>query len=174
MGRMATRTQRTAITIVTRDGTVERQNRASRQLLGDRGGERCCDVMTTLGASGDLPCHDGCAARLLEEGLDSPASASVRRGGQQHVLSCLPVGDSVICSLTPGGKAQPAAWQSITERELSVLELLAAGETTGSAARQLGLSTSTVRTHVEKLRLKLGASTQAAVVARGYQLGYLS
>jgi len=130
---MATPGQRTAITIVTRDGTVDRQNRASRQLLGDRGGERCCDV-----------------------------------------LSCLPVGDNVICSLTPGGKAHPAAWQAITERELSVLELLAAGETTGSAAKLLGLRLSTVRTHVEKLRLKLGASTQAAVVARGYQLGYLS
>jgi DNA-binding CsgD family transcriptional regulator len=159
---------------VTRDGTVDRQNRASRQLLGDRGGERCCDVMATLGASGDLPCHEGCAAQLLEAGLDSPVAASVRRERQQHLLTCVPAGDTVICSLTPGGKAQPAAWQSITERELSVLELLAAGETTSSAARLLGLSTSTVRTHVEKLRLKLGASTQAAVVARGYQLGYLS
>lgn len=171
---MATPTLRTAITIVTRDGTVDRQNRASRQLLGDRGGERCCDVMATLGASGELPCHGGCVARLLAAGLDSPTGASVRRDGQQHLLSCLPVGDTVVCSLIPGGKARPAAWQSITERELSVLELLAAGETTGSAARLLGLSTSTVRTHVEKLRLKLGASNQAAVVARGYQLGYLS
>ncbi len=171
---MATPTLRTAVTIVARDGTVDRQNRASRQLLGDRSGERCCDVMAALGAGGDLPCHAACAGRLLEAGLDSPAAASVRRGGQQHLLSCLPVGDNVICSLTPGGRAQPAAWQSITERELSVLELLAAGETTSSAARLLGLSTSTVRTHVEKLRLKLGASTQAAVVARGYQLGYLS
>jgi DNA-binding CsgD family transcriptional regulator len=164
----------TAVAIVAGDGTVVRQNRASRQLLGDRSGERCCDVMAALGASGDLPCHAGCAARLLKAGLDNPAAASVRREGRQHLLSCLPVGDNVICSLTPGGKAHPAAWQAITERELSVLELLAAGETTGSAARLLGLSTSTVRTHVEKLRLKLGAGTQAAVVARGYQLGYLS
>ncbi|HBO11206.1 MAG TPA: hypothetical protein DD491_00310 [Halieaceae bacterium] len=164
----------TAVAIVAGDGTVVRQNRASRQLLGDRGGERCCDAMAALGGSGERPCHDGCAARLLEAGLDSPAAASVRREGQQHLLSCVPIGDNVICSLTPGGKAHPAPWQAITERELAVLELLAAGETTGSAARLLGLSTSTVRTHVEKLRLKLGASTQAAVVARGYQLGYLS
>ena len=171
---MATPTLRTAITIVTRDGTVERQNRASRQLLGDCGGERCCDAMTALQAGGKLPCHAACAARLLEAGLDSPATASLRRGGQQHLLSCMPVGESVICSLTPGGRAHPAAWQSITGRELSVLELLAAGETTSNAATLLGLSTSTVRTHVEKLRLKLGANTQAAVVARGYQLGYLS
>jgi DNA-binding CsgD family transcriptional regulator len=171
---MATTTPRTAVTIVTRDGTVERQNRASRQLLGDCTGQRCCDIMDGLGVRGERPCHAGCAAQLLDEGLDSPAAASVRRDGQQHLLSCLPVGDNVICSLTPGGNAQPAAWQAITERELSVLELLAAGETTGSAATLLGLSTSTVRTHVEKLRLKLGASTQAAVVARGYQLGYLS
>ncbi|HKK23282.1 MAG TPA: LuxR C-terminal-related transcriptional regulator [Pseudohaliea sp.] len=158
---------------MSRDGTVDRQNRASRQLLGNCIGQRCCDAMAALRADGALPCHEACAGRLLKAGLESPAAASIRREGRQHLLACVPVGDNVICSITPGGSARPPAWQSLTARELSVLELLAAGETTSSAAIQLGLSTSTVRTHVEKLRLKLGASTQAAVVARGYQLGYL-
>ena len=170
---MATPMQRTAVTIVGRDGTVDRQNRASRQLLGDCVGQRCSDAMASLRARGDLPCHEGCAAGLLAAGFENPATASVRRDGQQQLLSCVPVGDQVICSLTAGGSTHPPAWQKLTGRELSVLELLAAGETTGSAAARLGLSSSTVRSHVEKLRLKLGASTQAAVVARGYQLGYL-
>lgn len=170
---MASTTKRTAVMLVSRDGMVGQQNRASRQLLGDCVGERCCDVMVALRAAGTLPCHKGCAKRLLEAGLESPAAANVRRRGQQHLLTCVPADDRVICSLTASGTAHPAAWQALTRRELSVLELLAEGETASSAAVELGLSTSTVRTHVEKLRLKLGASTQAAVVARGYQLGFL-
>ncbi|KGE03857.1 hypothetical protein HRUBRA_01604 [Pseudohaliea rubra DSM 19751] len=159
---------------MTRDGTVDRQNRASRQLLGDCSGQRCCDAMASLHGSGGLPCHADCAPQLLAAGLERTAAASFRRGGRQHLLTCVPTDDRVVCSLTASGTVQPAAWQALTRRELSVLELLAEGETASSAAVRLGLSTSTVRTHVEKLRLKLGASTQAAVVARGYQLGYLT
>jgi len=130
--------------------------------------------MASLHGGGTLPCHAGCAPQLLAAGIERTAAASFRREGQQHLLTCVPAGDRVICSLAASGTAHPAAWQALTRRELSVLELLAEGETASSAALQLGLSTSTVRTHVEKLRLKLGASTQAAVVARGYQLGYLA
>lgn len=164
----------TAVLLIAQDGAICAQNRSAQQLLGRCTGERCRDVLTKLTESARLPCTEDCTRQLVAAGIDRPASASFRHGGQRHRLSCVPVGDNVVCSLTPAGTARPAAWQSLTARELSVLELLAAGETTGSAARQLGLSTSTVRTHVEKLRLKLGASTQAAVVARGYQLGYLS
>jgi DNA-binding CsgD family transcriptional regulator len=52
--------------------------------------------------------------------------------------------------------------------------LIAAGETSASAADVLGLSESTVRTHVEKMLTKLDVSNRAALVARGFRLGYLA
>lgn len=55
-----------------------------------------------------------------------------------------------------------------------MLQLLAEGETTGSVAARLELGESTVRTHVEHMRTKLGASTRAALVALGFRLGYLN
>ncbi len=68
----------------------------------------------------------------------------------------------------------PESWQTLTTRECDVLELLAAGATSASAADALGLSESTVRTHVEKMLTKLDASNRAELVAWGFRLGYLS
>ena len=68
----------------------------------------------------------------------------------------------------------PESWQALTTREVEVLELIAAGETSASAASALGLSESTVRTHVEKMLTKLDAGNRASLVAKGFRLGYLS
>ena len=54
------------------------------------------------------------------------------------------------------------------------VQLLADGETTASAARKLEISNSTVRTHVEHMRLKLGAKTRAALVSLGHRFGFLT
>jgi DNA-binding CsgD family transcriptional regulator len=54
-----------------------------------------------------------------------------------------------------------------------VLRVLSDGKTTAAIATELGLSTSTVRTHVEHMRAKLGVGTRAALVARGFDLGFL-
>jgi DNA-binding CsgD family transcriptional regulator len=67
----------------------------------------------------------------------------------------------------------PERWQTLTPRERAVLELLASGETTASAATCLGISEATIRTHVENMRAKLGVTTRAAIVASGFRLGYL-
>ena len=75
--------------------------------------------------------------------------------------------------LTHASATPPETWQTLTPRECDVLELLAAGETSASAAEALGLSESTVRTHVEKMLTKLDASNRAALVAHGFRLGYL-
>jgi DNA-binding CsgD family transcriptional regulator len=66
------------------------------------------------------------------------------------------------------------AWQSLTPREREILALLADGETTSSTAALMGIRESTVRTHVERMRIKLSVNTRAAVVAEGFRLGYLT
>jgi DNA-binding CsgD family transcriptional regulator len=62
----------------------------------------------------------------------------------------------------------------LTARQLDVLELAAAGNTTAEIAAALGLSSSTVRTHFDHLYEKLGVAERAAAVAQGVRLGLIA
>ena len=63
---------------------------------------------------------------------------------------------------------------TLTPRERDVLALLAAGLSNKRAARELGVSESTVKFHVQAVYSKLGVQSRAAAVTRGIQLGLLS
>jgi NarL family two-component system response regulator LiaR len=69
---------------------------------------------------------------------------------------------------------QPAApaIDQLTDREIDVLRLLAQGQSNQEIARNLHISTTTVRSHMSNILMKLGVSnrTQAALVARERQL----
>jgi len=69
---------------------------------------------------------------------------------------------------------QPAATalDQLTERETDVLRLLAQGQSNQEIAVNLSISTTTVRSHVSTILMKLGVSnrTQAALLARERQL----
>jgi len=155
------------------DGSVIAQNKPSRRLLGPGTGKLCWDVMGKLDDSEMLPCREGCVVRLLSAGMDCSQHTQLKLQGQRHQLSCIPANGVVVCMLSPMGSETPKTWQVLSPREQEILELLAAGETTSSVADQLGVGESTVRTHVERMRSKLGVNTRAAVVAEGFRLGYL-
>ena len=123
-----------AVLLVHEDGSVASQNRAALRLLGPRKGQYCWDVMSGLEGAEGLPCKRGCTRKLLASGMDKAAHAPFRYADQQHQLSCIPIDGNVVCALTRNAKDSPRAWQALTPRELSVLELLAEGETTASAA----------------------------------------
>ena len=59
----------------------------------------------------------------------------------------------------------PRAAEDLTASEIRVLERLAAGLTGPEIASELGVSVSTVSTHVRHVREKLGVRTQAGAVA---------
>jgi ATP/maltotriose-dependent transcriptional regulator MalT len=61
----------------------------------------------------------------------------------------------------------------LTNREREVLTLLADGLGNKQIAARLGISTNTVKTHLELLFEKLGVSTRAQAVAAGVRLGLL-
>jgi DNA-binding NarL/FixJ family response regulator len=65
-----------------------------------------------------------------------------------------------------------AALDQLTERETDVLRLLAQGQSNQEIAVNLSISTTTVRSHVSNILLKLGVSnrTQAALIAKERQL----
>lgn len=79
---------------------------------------------------------------------------------------------------TPAGEDTegplPAGDVSLTPRERDVLALLAEGLSNKRAARELGVTESTVKFHVQAVYSKLGVQSRAAAVARGIGLGLVS
>jgi ATP/maltotriose-dependent transcriptional regulator MalT len=71
-----------------------------------------------------------------------------------------------------GGIASPLA-EPLSEREMEVLRLLAAGHANAEIAEQLFLAVGTVKRHVFNLYGKLGANSRMSAVARAHELGLL-
>ena len=74
---------------------------------------------------------------------------------------------------TPPGETDEAGpAPALTQRELDVLRLLARGAETAEIARELGISATTVRNHVQHILEKMGAHTrlQAVSLARRHHL----
>jgi len=62
----------------------------------------------------------------------------------------------------------------LTERELDVLRLLAAGLRQDEIGRRLGIGPETVRTHLRKACSRLGAGTRTQAVATALRLGLIA
>jgi DNA-binding NarL/FixJ family response regulator len=61
----------------------------------------------------------------------------------------------------------------LTDRETEVLARISLGESNKEVARNLAVSPSTVRTHVESIFRKLECSTRAAATLKAYTLGII-
>lgn len=94
------------------------------------------------------------------------------------VLACAAGREVLTPRLAPGlateirRRAEPQG-PVLSAREREVLELIAAGDSVPSIARKLYLSTSTVKTHVQRLCEKLEVGGQAAAVAEAMRRGLL-
>ncbi len=165
--------QRPAIVAARADGTVVAQNACARGLMANGLGRPCWEVGGGLSDADGLPCAKGCVRALIQDGVERTRHTRVTLGGRRHHLTCVPIKDHALCILSAGASSPPEAWQLLTDREQQVLRLLADGETSPSMALQLGVSESTVRTHVERMRSKLGVNTRAGLVALGFRLGFL-
>src|SRR5918997_915507 len=74
---------------------------------------------------------------------------------------------------TPEHSAEPLP-EPFTPRELEVLRLLPAGKTNREIARELHLSLSTVKKHLELLIFKLGVSDRTQAAVRAIELGLVA
>lgn len=68
-------------------------------------------------------------------------------------------------------QALPDGWDELTAREREVLGLVAAGLTNTEIATLLHLSPLTAKTHVSRIRMKLGARDRVQLVVIAYQSG---
>ncbi|WP_308201141.1 response regulator transcription factor [Paractinoplanes maris] len=66
-----------------------------------------------------------------------------------------------------------AAWKPLSPRQRQVLWLVAEGCTNAEIAARTGVSPLTVKTHLELLGVKLGATRRAHIVAQGFRAGEL-
>ncbi len=77
----------------------------------------------------------------------------------------------VLRALARQGELKPQPL--LSDRELEVLDCLAAGQTTSQIAASLFISENTVKTHVRHILEKLEASNRAEAVSKGLQLGLI-
>jgi DNA-binding NarL/FixJ family response regulator len=142
-------------------------------------------------AGGTIALAEGDAAAALPllrraaqvwQGLEAPYEAARVRALLAEALRV--AGDDQAAALeaeaardafTVLGVVAPAAVRRgrgrLTDRELEVLRLVAAGETNRSIATRLVLSERTVDRHVSNIFAKLGVSSRAAATAHAYEHG---
>jgi len=117
----------------------------------------------------------------LLEGLDSGAAGFALKSGdpdelEQAIRTVAAGGEYLDARLTPllARTGDSARSRLLSPRERQILELLSQGLSGEDAARQLGLSSETVRTHVRNAMTKLGATTRVHAVALALQRGEIT
>jgi DNA-binding NarL/FixJ family response regulator len=72
------------------------------------------------------------------------------------------------------GRVAPAALQSLTEREVEVLALVARGLSNSEIGHRLHVSPATAKTHVARLLMKLEARDRAQLIIVAYETGLVT
>ncbi|MEQ1571323.1 MAG: helix-turn-helix transcriptional regulator [Myxococcota bacterium] len=148
-----------AVLRVDGSGRVVEGSPSAVELLGEVEGRRCCDVVVARHDGRRVVCRPDCP--VVHERADNDLRA-VEIRGRSCRLVCQPMGAGAVVTVVAGGDSAGR----LTAREREVLELVAQGYETDEIAALLGVTGTTVRTHVERSRGKLGARTRAEAVAR--------
>ncbi|GIH60866.1 MULTISPECIES: response regulator [Microbispora] len=112
----------------------------------------------------------GARGYLLKEATPADIVRSLEAVASGQVVFGAATGSRVLAALT-ASPVRPRPLPELTEREVEVLDLVAAGLTNNAVARRLYLSEKTVRNHVSNIFAKLGVSDRAAAVARARDAG---
>lgn len=72
-----------------------------------------------------------------------------------------------------GAPPPPTGRRALTERELECLQIIAKGLSNNEAARVLGLSKATIRTHLEHIYQKLDVTNRVEAVTEGIRQGII-
>lgn len=151
-------------------GQVTDANVAARDLLGPHANARCSDHVRAEDGHGQRVCTGACSSHFVPGVQHDHGVVSVR--GQTVRMLCTAMTDQRVVTLFPAPAADHGAVE-ISPREREVLTLVSRGLTSGRIARRLSLSTSTVRTHVEHIRDKLGVRTRSQAVAKALAMGMI-
>jgi DNA-binding NarL/FixJ family response regulator len=117
----------------------------------------------------------GAAGYILKDTTRAELTQAVRRilGGETLLEPDLAVRLlRRLATETPHSVAAPI--ESLTERELEVLRLIARGKTNPEIAQALFVSVATVKVQVERIIGKLGVSDRTQAAVRGVELGLVA
>jgi LuxR family maltose regulon positive regulatory protein len=140
-----------------------------RALLADARGDRHAALGSLAAAVAEAE-PEGVIRPFLDEG--EPMAALLADLGAAQPAAFL---ESLLAAF-PGRRPAPrptGLLEPLTERELEVLRLLAAGRSNAGMAADLFLGLSTVKTHLIHLYSKLGVHSRTQAVARARALGLL-
>ncbi len=162
------------------DAIVRWQNKAAREMIGDRVGKKWAAVMTERSISDvrdvwkELFCAGEPAEVTVEAVLPDGtierrdvSAAPLRDGGA--VVGVFGVG---VPSRRPAQVTAGA--YSLTERQIEVLQLLADGKSTEQIAALLFISKTTVRNHIAHLTAALGVHTRVQAIVLASRAGLIT
>ena len=75
------------------------------------------------------------------------------------------------CAGQPARRALPERLAGLTAREIEVLRLIAAGDTTKEVAGKLDIATKTADNHIQSLYAKIGVATRAGAALYALERG---
>jgi LuxR family maltose regulon positive regulatory protein len=94
-----------------------------------------------------------------------------------HLLAAEQPGNAFLAAVVAAFEQanRPPSWlaDSLTQRELEILGLIAAGLTNKAIEERLVVSRNTVRTHIKNLYSKLSVSSRTQAVRKGKELGLI-
>jgi two-component system nitrate/nitrite response regulator NarL len=137
------------------------------------------DGMTTRVLIVSAFADSGVVYRALEMGAAGFVSKEARREQIVDAVLACARGDDVIPPELAAGLVSEIRLRKrddrpvLTPREHEILELIAAGKSLPAIGKQLYLSVTTVKTHVQHLYDKLGVSDRAAAVASAMRRGLI-
>lgn len=116
-------------------------------------------------------------ARLLSEALKAGVKGYVRKDSPSaDLIRAIEAARSGEFYVDPGLSSTIVLEEgdrTLSARQRQILQMLADGMQTDAVAKDLGLSTETVRTHTKRILAKLEASTRTQAVAIGLRYGLI-
>ena len=138
--------------------------------LAERGSSAKVLVLTTYDSDSDVvpALEAGATGYLLKDTPREELVRAIRAAAQGDAVLAPSVASRLVSQLR-----EPAR-DTLSDRELEVLGLIAQGETNRGAAARLFISEATVKTHLLHIYEKLDVNDRAAAVAAAYERGLLT
>ena len=140
-------------------------------------GELVKRLSNELGAPIVVLTADG-GARLLSEALKAGVRGYVRKSSPSRdlirAIEAVRAGEFYVDPSLSSTLVLEEGDRTLSARQRQILQMLADGMQTDAVAKELGLSTETVRTHTKRILAKLEASTRTQAVAIGIRYGLIS
>jgi len=114
--------------------------------------------------------QSGASAFIHKSRAATEVVAAIRDVARGRVL----ITPRTIATLLAKRRAIEAQFESLTPREREVLRLLAEGLSSRSVAAKMGISYTTVRTHIRSLGSKLGVHSKLEAIVKARELGLIS